>query len=351
MGYSDLLLLKIKDDQKIRSEIKEIKKAAERAASLTKQLLAFGRRQMLQMEVLDLNQVVGEMETMLHRLIGENIDFELILAPGLNTVKADPGQLELVIINLIINARDAMPDGGKLTISTENVSIDKEITSMMPDAADGDFVLLSVMDTGIGMDKATLSRIFEPFFSTKGAGIGTGLGLSTVYGNVKQHNGWTKVSSEPGKGTTFMIFLPACKEEPERRESEMISISDLHGRGESILLVEDEERVRRFTARILKENGYEVVEAGSAEEALEIFDRESGSFRLVFSDVVLPGKSGIQLVEEILSRNPGLKVVLNSGYTEQQSGWERISDKGYRFVQKPFSILDLLRAVATELRS
>jgi PAS domain S-box-containing protein len=351
MGYSDLLLLKIKDDEKVRGEIKEIKKAAERAASLTKQLLAFGRRQMLQMEVLDLNQIVKEMEAMLRRLIGENIDFESILAPDLHTVKADPGQLELVIINLAINARDAMPDGGKLTISTENVKIDKEISSMMPDATDGDFVLLSVSDTGIGMDKATLARIFEPFFSTKGAGIGTGLGLSTVYGNVKQHNGWTKVSSEPGKGTTFIIFLPACALEPERREPEILSISDLHGRGEAILLVEDEERVRQFTARVLKENGYEVVEAGSAEEALEIFDRESGSFRLVFSDVVLPGKSGIQLVEELLSSNPGLKVVLNSGYTEQQSGWERISDKGYRFVQKPFSILDLLRAVATELRS
>jgi len=344
-GYSDLLLSRLGEEDPMRKDILEIKNAAKRATSLTKQLLAFGRRQMLQMRVIDLNDVVSNMDTMLRRLIGENIELVSILRPKLKPVKADPSQMELVIMNLVINARDAMPEGGKLTVKTENVTLDEESCRAISEARAGDFVCLTVSDTGIGMDMETLERIYEPFFSTKEMGRGTGLGLSTVYGSVKQHNGWITVNSKREKGTTFKIFLPVTSEKLDDGAERDTSVTKLRGKGERILLVEDDERVRNFMAKVLSSNGYEVAEAENTEKGVEIFKREQGNFDVLFSDVILPGKTGLKLVDELLSLKPELKVILSSGYTEQQSQWKQIEERGFHFIQKPFTMIDILKTV------
>jgi len=344
-GYSQLLLSRLEDHNPLRKDIEEIKKAAERAASLTRQLLAFSRKQVLQPEVLDLNAVVADMEKLLRRLIGEDIELVTALEPGLESVKADPGQIEQVIMNLAVNARDAMPEGGRLIIKTENVTLDEEHCKVIPEARPGKFVCLSVTDTGVGMDKETLQHIFEPFFTTKEGGKGTGLGLSVVYGIVKQHEGWIDVSSVPGRGATFKVYLPVFYGEREAEQQEAISWRELQGSGKRILLVEDEAGVRKFATGVLGENGYEVFEAASAKEAMDIFEREKGRFHLVFSDVVLPDKNGLQLVDQLLSRKPGLRILLSSGYTEEKSQWSVIRERGFRFLQKPYALPDLLQAV------
>jgi PAS domain S-box-containing protein len=350
-GYSDLLLAQLDEDSQARNDVLEIKKSADRAASLTKQLLAFGRRQMLQMKAINLNEVVTRMENMLVRLTEEDIELITRLESGLRSVKADKHQMELAIINLAINARDAMPGGGKLTISTENVLFDEESCKSVPDARPGEFVCLSVSDTGIGMDEGTKERVFEPFFSTKEFGKGTGLGLATVYGSIKQHNGWINVYSEPGAGSAYKIFLPVSEKESETVEEKTEPLAKLRGKGDRILLVEDDESVRKFTARVLRKHGYTVKEAVSAEEGLDIFEREKGEFDLVFSDVVLPGRTGLQLAEDLLPRKPELRVILTSGYTEQKSQWRLIQEKGFHFIQKPYSINDLLVMVRDAIRA
>jgi two-component system cell cycle sensor histidine kinase/response regulator CckA len=346
LGYADLLLLKLGErDASLTQYVSEIKKTAERAVALTKQLLTLGRRQMLTMIVLDLNALVSNLENMLRRLIGEDIEFYLALEPCLMPIKADPSQIELIIINLVVNARDAMPEGGTLTIQTENVSFDRETAGTMHDAEPGDYVCLTVKDTGIGMDSMTLERIFEPFFSTKEDSRGTGLGLSTVYGSVKQHDGWIDVQSGKGQGSSFRIYLPANLRIAEERNDEDVQMHDIRGNNERILLVEDDNAVRDLTENILTKNGYIVIGARNAKEALEICAREEQSIDLVFSDVVLPGKSGIQLAEELLAFNPVLKVILSSGYAAPRSLWNLIHEKGYRFLQKPYKMVDLLKVV------
>ncbi|HUV36740.1 MAG TPA: PAS domain S-box protein [Patescibacteria group bacterium] len=346
IGYTDLLALKLKDhDPLLMRYIDEIKKTAERATTLTKQLLTLGRRQMLKMIVLDLNALVSNLEDLLRRLMGEDIEFSLNLEQGLMPVTADPNQIELIIINLVVNACDAMPGGGTLTIQTENVSISRKTADTLQEIEPGDYVRLTVKDTGVGMDGLTRERIFEPFFTTKEAGQGTGLGLATVYGSVKQHDGWIDIHSKRGKGSSFMIYFPASLRIVKDRVERERQTYNIRGNNERILLVEDDSAVRELTADILSNNGYTILEARNGAEALEIAAREERKIDVVFSDVVLPGRSGIQLIEELLSRDPDLKVILSSGYAAPKSQWDLIQEKGYRFIQKPYKMVDLLKAI------
>jgi PAS domain S-box-containing protein len=348
IGYSALLLRSLDDHDPLRQDVEAIIKSAQRAAALTRQLLAFSRKQPLQPQVLDLNDLVTNMRKMLERLIGEDIGLVTDLAPALGRTKADPGQIEQVIMNLAVNAREAMPDGGTLTIVTANVTLDEDYCKVIPEARPGSFVCLSVEDTGVGMDEEIMQHIFEPFFSTKEHS--TGLGLAVVYGIVKQHEGWIDVSSEPGHGSTFRVYLPAFHRELAEEAGEAVSLEELQGSGERILLVEDDAGVRELSTRALAESGYVVFAAASAEEALDIFEREEGQFHLVFSDVVLTDQSGLQLVDHLRARKPDLPVLLNSGYTDRKAHWTTISERGWRFLQKPYDLADLLRAVREAIK-
>lgn len=342
-GYTELAMREVDEADPLYMDLKQVLRAAGRAAGLTRQLLLFSRKQPMELTPLNINQTVDSLLKMLNRLIGEDIAIKTDLEPDLWTVRANEGKIEQVIMNLAGNARDAMPEGGELIIKTENVTLDEDYCKVIPESRPGKFVYLSVADTGVGMDKEILQRIFEPFFSTKE--VGTGLGLSVVYGIVKEHEGWINVYSEPGQGSTFKVYLPAFYVEPEDETEETVSLQELRGRGERILLVEDEEGVREFVRRALSENGYVVFEATSAEEALDIFERAKGRFRLVFSDVVLPDESGLQLVDQLLFRKPELRVLLSSGYADQKSQWPVICERGFRFLQKPYALPDLLRAI------
>jgi CheY-like chemotaxis protein len=337
----------LSDDDLLRQQIATVHRAGERAALLTQQLLAFSRRQMLQPKVFNLNATVVEMGGMLGRIIGEDIDLTTVLEPRLERLKADPGQIEQVIMNLVVNAREAMPQGGKLVLKTENVILDQESYKPVPEARAGTYVCLSIADTGVGIDEQIIDQIFQPFFSTKEAG--TGLGLAVVYGIVRQHEGWVDVYSEPGKGSTFRLYLPAFFEEAKDELEERLAAHELAGKGERILLAEDEEGVRRFVARVLTSNGYVVFEAASVEEAVSVFEREGGSFDLIFSDVVLPDRNGLELVDQLLPRKPELHILLSSGYTDEKSQWPAIRERGFRFLQKPYAVADLLRAVREAL--
>ncbi|MBN2564857.1 MAG: response regulator, partial [Candidatus Eisenbacteria bacterium] len=346
-GYAELLSCNTALDEKTQADVAQIRKAAEQAASLTRQLLAFSRRQPLQPVAIDLNRVVGDMNAMLRRLIGEDIELDTALDEATCQTKVDPGQVEQVIINLVVNARDAMPEGGKLTVATRNVTLDSMACATIQDAKPGRFVCLSIEDTGSGIERGVIDQIFEPFFSTKGPTKGTGLGLAVVYGIVRQHGGWINVYSEPGQGTAFKVYLPSITAGASKDEAtlETEPVQRARGAGQRILLVEDEEAVRELATRALSESGYVVFEAGAAEEALELFRREDGRFDLVFSDVVLPDKSGIRLIEDLLDIRPDLQVLVSSGYTDQKSQWPVIQKKGYRFLQKPYSLVDLLGTI------
>jgi PAS domain S-box-containing protein len=309
-GYSDLALHSLTEFDPLQKSIREIRKAGERAARLTHQLLAFSRQQILQPEILDLNEVITDISKMLTRLIGEDIELVIVTKAGLGRVKVDPAQMEQVIMNLAVNARDAMPHGGKLTIDLANVELDEDFTRRHLRVAPGSYVRLAISDTGVGMDEETLNRIFEPFFTTKEQGKGTGLGLATVYGIVSQSGGSILVYSEPGWGTTFKIYLPQIKEvsqpallslPPQERPSQ---------RGETILLVEDEPGVRSLVCDTLKEDGYTVLEASNSAEALLLSEQHPGPIHLLFTDVVLPGLSGRHLAERLLLQRPELKILL-----------------------------------------
>ncbi len=345
---TDLLLKELEDGNPMLQDIQEIKKAAERAAALTRQLLVFSRRQIVEPEVLNLNTVVSDMDRMLFRILGEDIRLETALEPDLEAVKVDRANIEQVIMNLVVNARDAMPDGGNLIIRTENVNLDEQDSRGVPEAKSGGYIRLSVTDSGTGMSKGIMEHIFEPFFTTKAKGKGTGLGLSTVYGIIKQSGGWINVYSELGQGSTFKIYLPVFSdilEGASNAKAETPTVQALTGNGERILLVEDEEPIRAAAQRLLSENGYHVSGVESAEAALVVFNKERDTFQLVLSDVVLPGKSGVELIEQLLALKPGLRVLLSSGYADERSRWSAISDKGYPFIQKPYTAEKLLRAV------
>jgi PAS domain S-box-containing protein len=344
-GYSQLLSDRLDKNAPLRKNAEKIMKAGKQAASLTRQLLAFSRKQVLEMKVLNLNEIIANEQKMLKRLIGEDIKMEADLAPNLNPVKVDSGQVEQVAMNLVVNARDAMPEGGRITIKTENVTLDKDVCKTIPESSPGEFVRVLVEDTGVGMKKEIIDKIFEPFFTTKKTGKGTGLGLSVVYGIVKQHDGWINVYSEPGQGTTFKIYLPAVSAEIEDETKGTISLKDIKGSGERILLVEDEDGIREFATNVLRENGYIIFEAANSKEAFDIFMNEDANFDLIFSDVVMPGKSGLQLVDELLSARPELQVLLCSGYSDKKSQWDEIKKRGFRFLQKPYNVVDLLKRI------
>jgi len=314
-GYSSLALQRINPENPIKSYLEEIKKAGDRAANLTRQLLAFGRKQILQPVPLNLNDIVSDMNKMLRRLIGEDIDLTATLNPKLKAIKADPGQIEQVLVNLVVNARDAMPSGGHLTIETMTVELDSEYTGKRLGVVPGRYVMLAVSDTGTGMNEETKARIFDPFFTTKEKGKGTGLGLSTVYGIVKQSGGNIWVYSEEGCGTTFKVYLPQL-ETAETVESLQVETEIMPG-SETILLLEDEDMVRNLARQILEGAGYKVVEVSRGEEAIKRFAAEDGSIDLLLTDVVMPEMSGKEVADRVCELSPSLKVLFMSGYTDE----------------------------------
>jgi two-component system cell cycle sensor histidine kinase/response regulator CckA len=334
-GNSDLLLRRLDDEQQ-RERVEEIKKAGGRAAQLTRQLLAFSRKQMLQPVVLNLNHVVPDVGKMLRRLIGEDIDLMTALDPELGQVNADPGQIEQVLMNLAINARDAMPKGGKLTIQTANVYLDESYVRTHAAAKPGPHVMLAVSDNGHGMDAETQARIFEPFFTTKEKGKGTGLGLSTVYGIVKQSGGDIWVYSEVGRGTTFKIYLPCVEEAAEPHEQAAPQASTPQG-FETVLLVEDDEIVRKLAREILELNGYGVLAAADGGEALSLCERHEGPIHLLLTDVVMPQMSGREVAEQAATLRPAMKVLYMSGYTDDSIIHHGVLDAGVAFLEKPFT--------------
>ncbi len=345
-GYSDLMLLGLSEDDPMWPDLKEILKATDRAAQLTHQLLAFSRRQVLQPKILNLNTVVDDIGRMLTRLISENIELITSLDPNLKPVMADPGQLGQVILNLSVNSRDAMPNGGKLLIETVNIYLDEEFVQFKQfDVKPGDYVRLAVSDSGVGMDAETQLHVFEPFFTTKEQGKGTGLGLATAYGIVKQSGGNISIYSEKGVGTTVMIYLPALETTGQPVSSIKPAESNIMRGTETILLVEDEDIVRTLATRALSEKGYKVLAASNGLEALELVDNYHGPLDLVLTDVIMPKIGGRKLIESVLERRPGLKVIFISGYTDWVAEHQGILQPGRAFLQKPFTTSLLLRKV------
>ena len=341
-GHSEMCLKRLTPKNSLYRHIDEIKKAGDRAAALTRQLLAFSRKQILQPEVLDLNNIVVELNKMLQRLIGEDIDLLMGLSGDLGKVKADPNQLEQVIMNLVVNARDSMPKGGKLTIETDNVHLGDEAADLHVSVPAGDYVMLAVSDSGCGMDAQTQARIFEPFFTTKDVGKGTGLGLATVYGIVKQSEGSISVYSEVGRGTTFRVYLPSVEGEVAEVGSATENLESLMG-SETVLVVEDEEVVREMATEILRESGYHVLEAKHANEALILAAQYDGQIHLMLTDVVMPQMSGRELADQLAQLRPDMKVLYMSGYTDDAIVHHGVLEKGTAFIGKPFSIEAITR--------
>jgi signal transduction histidine kinase/CheY-like chemotaxis protein/putative methionine-R-sulfoxide reductase with GAF domain len=348
IGHCDLLRVRARDEDAVLREIQEIRRAGERASSLTRQLLAFSRRQVLEPKVLALGGVVPGMLPMLRRLIRQDVELVTLQDPELAHVKTDPGQIEQVIMNLAVNARDAMPRGGRLTVETRNVDLDEAFARRHPPTRPGRYVMLAVSDTGCGMDERTRSRIFEPFFTTKEPGKGTGLGLATVYGIVKQSGGYIWVESEPGRGTSFRIYLPPV--EGAVATAETAAAPPVPSLGtETVLLVEDEDVVRSLARQMLEMHGYRVLEAGRGPEALRICERHDGDIHLLLTDVVMPDMNGRALAERMKSLRPGIKVLYMSGYTADAIAHHGVLDVDVAFVQKPFSKDSLARKVREAL--
>jgi CheY-like chemotaxis protein len=337
-------LMRLAGPDPLRKNVEEIKKAGERAASLTRQLLAFSRRQVLQPQVMDLNIVVSGMEKLVRRLIGEDIDLRLGLQSPLGSVKADPGQIEQVILNLVVNSRDAMPHGGKLTIKTESIVLDEEYIWKYPGAKPGAYVMLMVSDTGSGMSPEVQSHLFEPFFTTKEKGKGTGLGLSTVYGIVKQSNGYITAFSENGRGATFRVYLPLV-DDLAATAKPLVEPEKWVAGSETVLLVEDEQSIRGLMQAMLRMKGYTVLEAADGQEALGLFKGNEDRIDLVITDVVMPKMSGRELATRIVADRPKTKVLFVSGYSEEAVLYQGIFEPGTAFLQKPFTPDSLARKV------
>jgi PAS domain S-box-containing protein len=350
-GYSEFLLERLGPDPQLRGPAQEISNATQRATSLTRQLLAFSRKQMLAPKVLDLNEVVAENLKMLTRMIGEDIDLVMVPGPGLGAVRADPGQIDQVIMNLAVNARDAMAQGGKLTIETANVTLDENFARTHTPLTAGDYIMLAISDTGVGMDSETQSRIFEPFFTTKGA-KGTGLGLSTVYGIVKQSGGFIFVDTQPQRGTAFRTYFPRVdgREEAAAAQDSLGLPRPDHGQ-ETILLVEDETHLRRLARQYLETQGYKILEAEDGAAALQIVDGHQGTIDLLLTDVIMPGMNGRVLATNIAKLLPDIRVLYMSGYTENAIGHEGMLDAGVNLLQKPFSLPALKDRVREVLES
>jgi PAS domain S-box-containing protein len=342
-GYTEVILSKLDVQQPLHEKVLAIQQAADRATTLTRQLLAFSRKQLLELKVVDVNAIVSDMERLLRPLIGENVELVTKLAPTAGHTRADAGQLEQVLMNLVVNAKDAMAGGGKLTIETQNLAVDEGQRRGPMFIRPGAYVLLSVTDTGTGMDKETQSRIFEPFFTTKEMGKGTGLGLSTVYGIVKQSGGYVMVQSEEGHGSTFQIYLPRAESAGESHSAPAPRAA--LGGTETVLLVEDEESVRQLVRETLVSRGYNVVDAENGEAGLAAATKYDGTIHLVITDVVMPGMGGRELVKHLAQSRPETKVLYLSGYTEDAIGSEGSIESGTAFLQKPFTLHNLSRKV------
>jgi PAS domain S-box-containing protein len=348
-GYSEVLLENTGKENLLYPKIEAIQKAADRAGSLTRQLLAFSRKQMLELKVVDVNAIVADMERLFRPLIGENITLETRMAPDLGRTRADAGQLEQVIMNLVVNAKDALPKGGKITIETANESLNDGPRQESFYMHSGPYVVLSIADNGCGMDKETQTRIFEPFFTTKEKGKGTGLGLSTVYGIVKQSGGYIFAVSEPGRGTNFRIFLPRVEDAIEPLVP--VRPSQTVGGSETVLLVEDEASVRQLVRETLEAGGYKLLEAADGDEALRVATSHDGPIDILITDVVMPGMSGQELSRRLCIKDSSLRVLYLSGYTEDSIIREGTLEAGTAFLQKPFSLQALSRKVREVLRS
>jgi PAS domain S-box-containing protein len=350
LGYSELMLGQLDEKSSLLKDVDEIKRAGERASSLTRQLLAFSRRQVLQPKVLDLNGVVSCMEKMLLRLIEEDVDFRTVLGKELWSVKADPGQIEQVVMNLVVNAKDAMPGGGKLTIETSNISLGEGYSRGHPSVPPGPYVMLAISDTGMGMDDATRSRIFEPFFTTKERAKGTGLGLSTVYGIVKQSGGFIWVYSEPGKGSTFKVYLPRTEDREDAREKEVLVDEDLRGR-KTVLAVEDDDSIRKLAVEILEKYGYTVLSASDGVDAERVSEAHEEEISLLLTDVVMPRMGGVELYKQLRRQRPDIKVLYVSGYTDNAIVHHGVLNAGVAFLQKPYAPISLARKVKEVLEA
>ena len=335
LGYCNLMLDDLSQDDPKRPDLEEIKSAGERAAALTRQLLAFSRRQMLQPQIVDLNALVRQMEKLLRRLISEDVELVTELGPALPSVRVDPASLEQVIVNLAVNSRDAMPEGGRLTIETSLVDLDTRYIGTHPAVVPGRYVMLAVSDTGVGMDAATCARVFEPFFTTKEHGRGSGLGLATVYGIVQQSGGSIWVYSEPGQGTTFKVYLPTSESSVLTRASDRDTEGATRG-WETVLLVEDEDAVRALAREVLRRHGYVVLEARHGLDALRVAERHPDPIHLMVTDVVMPHISGRELADRLADVRPAMKVLFMSGYTDH-SAMHRHLTPGAAFLQKPFT--------------
>lgn len=343
-GYSELILSNMPKEDQNFEYIQLIRHAGRRAENLTRQLLAFSRKQTLKPIVLDLNELLFNMEKILHRLIGEDIDLIAAYADNLKYVKADPSQLEQVILNLVINSRDSMPHGGRITIETDNVHLEKTIVEGDEQIQAGTHVMLAISDTGVGIDEDTKTKIFEPFFTTKEKGKGTGLGLSTVYGIVKQSGGSIIFSSIPGEGTTFKVFLKAVNEEVKHQLDQHKTSDQLSG-DETILIVEDEEAVLDLMTKVLEQHGYNILLASSAEEAIKLVNNLDEPIHILLTDIVLPGANGRELSEQIIRSKPDIKIIYMSGYTDQAIGDQGVLDENTDYIQKPFSPFFLLKKI------
>jgi PAS domain S-box-containing protein len=386
-GYTEMALMDMTKNDPLFNHMENINQAAQRAADLTRQLLIFGRKQHIKLSDLAINQTITDLLKMLKRLIGEDIAITTDLASDGWGIKADKSNMEQVIMNLVVNARDAMPKGGEVTIKTENIVIDEDYCRTNTEAKPGQFIRLSVTDTGMGMDKETMKRLFEPFFSTKEIGKGGGLGLSVVYGIVKQHQGWINVYSEPGHGTIFKIYLPAPLERTtnkdkdisyklnhnrelsnglrssenlllpaatgqiEKKTEKSITIDTPEGNRERILFVEDEASVREFGRAVLEKHNYVVFAAATAQEAKQLYEQEKGKFHLIFSDTILPDSNGLELVNHFRIHNPKLPVLMCSGYSNEKVQKAIIQQKQLPFIQKPYGIIDMLRVVKETIKS
>jgi two-component system, cell cycle sensor histidine kinase and response regulator CckA len=348
LSYAGFVGEAVEGDAQVRADVEEIVKAGTRAAGLTRQLLAFSRKQVLEPQIIEINRLTGDLQKMLHRLIGEDVELVHKLAPDLGRVKADPGQIEQVIMNLVVNARDAMPDGGTLTIETANVVLDADDVAEQPALKQGSFVMLAIGDTGAGMDAITKQRLFEPFYTTKEVGKGTGLGLSTVYGIVMQSGGNIWFSSELGVGTTFKIYLPRVDDAAAVTQRQNTT-PDLPRGNETVLLVEDDQAVRALAERVLQGAGYRVLTATDGNNAVTLFKSHPGAISLLLTDVVMPQMNGRQLAQRLLELEPGLRVLYMSGYTDNTIARHGVLEEGTLFIAKPFTAKELARRVRNAL--
>jgi PAS domain S-box-containing protein len=347
-GFAELAAAEAPSGSDLGGYLDEIRRSAERATILTRQLLAFGRRTVLQPKVLDINKVVTDVAPMLRRIIGENICLEVTVDPQIGRTLADRGQLEQVVVNLAVNARDAMPGGGKLTIVTENVAVDATSSSVQPEARSTNYVRMSISDTGVGMDAETVDHIFEPFFTTKNPGSGTGLGLATVFGIVRQSGGQISVRSAPGEGSTFCIDLPAISSEPDETPAPSLAGAAAAGL-ETVLIVEDEPAVLRFASRLLERSGYTVLQAANGDEAVDLARKYAGRIDLIFSDLVMPGLTGHETAAAVTAARPETRQLFASGYSEEMNARRGVEVAAHRFVAKPYAAEALLRAVREAL--